>query len=504
MTMISGDAGKEAIETSPRYLQNFVELSPSVKTTKLTAVRAEEFDKWLQEQSAFAQAWVKSSQFSPKASDAGKLLLLPEADGSLGRAVVIVSDPDGLGDWLSFAGLPTALPKTATYEIDRFAGVDPDRVALAWGLGCYSFDRYKGNAAKAAAAAKDPAAAQEGKKLARLVWPAEIKDRSAINAAVSATYMVRDLISTPAEDMGPANLQAAVEALARTHRASTSSVIGGDLLREGYPQVHAVGRAAADRHAPRLLELVWGSPNDPKVTLVGKGVCFDTGGLDIKPAAGMRTMKKDMGGAAQTMGLAHMIMASGLPVRLRLLIPAVENAISGDAFRPGDILVARNGLTSEIGNTDAEGRLVLADALVAACEEDPALLVDCATLTGAGRVALGTDVPAVFVNDDKVAAELAAISAAENDLVWRLPLFKAYAKKLDSKIADMKNVAESDAYGGAITAALYLEKFVKQGTKWIHVDFMAYNTASRPGRPEGGEAMGMRALFSLIKQRFAK
>ena len=287
--------------------------------------------------------------------------------------------------------------------------------------------------------------------------------------------------------------------------------VEGDALLEGYPQIHAVGRAAGPKQQPRLIDLTWGSEDAPKVTLVGKGVCFDTGGLDIKPAAAMLTMKKDMGGAAHVLGLAAMVMDAQLPVRLRVLVPAVENAISGDAFRPGDVLVARNGKTTEIGNTDAEGRLVLADALVEACSEAPDLLVDCATLTGAGRVALGTDVPCLFANDEGVAVAdvLVAESAKEQDQVWRLPLWQGYREEINGKIADLKNIGNGP-YGGAITAALYLAEFVEPAAEggaappWLHLDMMAFNTGSKPGRPEGGEAMGMRALFRLLEARFGK
>ena len=308
--------------------------------------------------------------------------------------------------------------------------------------------------------------------------------------------------------MGPAELEAVARRLAAAYGAAVATVEGAALLA-GYPQIHAVGRAAGEKQQPRLVDLTWGAADAPRVTLVGKGVCFDTGGLDLKPAAAMLTMKKDMGGAAHVLGLAAMVMDAGLPVRLRVLIPAVENAVSGDAFRPGDVLAARNGKTTEIGNTDAEGRLVLADALVEACADAPELLVDCATLTGAGRVALGTDVPALFANEEgvDVADQLVAASAGEQDQVWRLPLWPGYREQIDSKIADLKNIG-AGPYGGAITAALYLAEFVEAPPDggapppWLHLDMMAYNTGSKPGRPEGGEAMGMRALFRLLEARY--
>ena len=414
----------------------------------------------------------------------------------LGRKVVVIVGDDGFGEWLSFAGLPSALPMgSGPYKIVSSAGVQDDKIALAWALGCYKFDVYKSKKRK-------ESEGEEKLGFEKLVWPSGCNEDYVLTAA-SAIFLTRDLISTPAEDMAPGDLESAARKLASMYGGKVTAVVGDDLLRQNYPQIHAVGRATPPgKHAPRLIDLRWGKESDPKVTLVGKGITFDTGGLDIKPASGMRQMKKDMGGSALVLGLAHMIMRLKLNVRLRVLIAAAENNVDAVSFRPGDILVARNGMTTEIGNTDAEGRLVMADALVAACEEKPELLIDAATLTGAGRVALGTDVPAVFCNNEELGSELCSLSEKENDLVWRLPLFKGYAKSLASRIADMKNVAEGSGYGGAITAALYLQKFVTAGTDWVHMDFMAFNTASRPGRPEGGEAMGLRALFALIQSKY--
>jgi leucyl aminopeptidase len=311
--------------------------------------------------------------------------------------------------------------------------------------------------------------------------------------------MARDLITTPSADMGPAELAAAAQDLAKAHKARVKVIVGDDLLKQNYPMIHAVGRASA--RAPRLIDLVWGSERDPKVTLVGKGVCFDTGGLDLKPSTGMLMMKKDMGGAATVLAVAAMVMAASLPVRLRVLIPAVENSVSGNAFRPMDVVPTRKGITVEIGNTDAEGRLILCDALFEGGSEKPAMMIDCATLTGAARVALGPDLPALFCNDDDLADALIAAGEQITDPMWRMPLFSNYRRLLDSKVADINNVS-SGAFGGAITAALYLKEFVPDGVPWAHFDMMAWNNTSRPGRPEGGEAQAARAIFNAIEQRF--
>ncbi|MGH6959389.1 MAG: leucyl aminopeptidase family protein, partial [Dongiaceae bacterium] len=323
--------------------------------------------------------------------------------------------------------------------------------------------------------------------------------REAVERTARAVFLVRDLVNTPAEDMGPAELAAAAEGVARAAGARLKVVVGDALLKANYPMVHAVGRASA--RAPRLIDLRWGD-RGPRIALVGKGVCFDSGGLDLKPSSNMLLMKKDMGGAAHVLALAQMIMATGLPVRLRVLVPAVENSVSGNAFRPLDVLRSRKGLTVEVGNTDAEGRLILADALAEACTEKPDLLVDCATLTGAARVALGTDLPALFANDDATAEALLRHGQAEDDPLWRLPLHRPYRKQLDSKVADINNVS-AGAYGGAITAALFLAEFVEPAVPWVHIDMMAWNVSARPGRPEGGEAVALRALYALIAERAA-
>lgn len=332
------------------------------------------------------------------------------------------------------------------------------------------------------------------------------KEREWVDANLWASFFVRDIISTPTEDLGPRELAGAAEAMAAEFKGATCHVVVGEALLEEktyFPQVHVVGRAATPERQPRLIDLRWNKGSGKKsVTLVGKGVCYDTGGLSMKTTAGMLTMKKDMGGSASVLGLAYMIMKMDLDVDLRILVPAVENSIGPDSYRPGDVIVARNKTTTEVTNTDAEGRLVLADALVAACEEKPDLVIDFATLTGAQRVALGPDVPSFWVADDALAADLSSRSVKYDDLMWRLPLHTPYRSKLDSAIADIKNSAVG-GHGGAITAALYLKEFVTDETTWIHVDLMAFNPTSKPGRPEGGEAMGLRAMYALVADKFA-
>jgi leucyl aminopeptidase len=327
-------------------------------------------------------------------------------------------------------------------------------------------------------------------------------DYAYVTTTTAATHLVRDLVTIPAGDMGPEQLEIAAQALCDRHSANLSVTVGDDLLSQNYPLIHAVGRAYSQ--PPRLLDITWGDPNAPRVTLVGKGVCFDTGGLDIKPAAGMKLMKKDMGGAANVLGLAEMIMGLQLPVRLRVLIPAVENSIASNAVHPLDVLPSRRGLTVEVGNTDAEGRLVLADALwEAVCEEPaPQLVIDFATLTGAARIALGTELPACFSNRPELADALLTCGLAVDDPLWQLPLHQPYRAMIESSVADLSNISNS-SYGGSITAALFLQEFIRPEIPWIHLDLMAWNIRTLPGRPEGGEAMGMRAVFELIKQKVA-
>ncbi len=359
---------------------------------------------------------------------------------------------------------------------------EPDLAALAFLLGGYKFDRY---------ASKDDVDVT-------LALP-DGADKADVKRLAKAVTLARDLINTPTNDMGPEALEAAVRKLGEEHKASVSVIKGDALLKKNFPMIHAVGRAGSEE--PRLIDLEWGKKDAPRVTLVGKGVCFDTGGLDIKPSSSMLLMKKDMGGAANVLALASLIMDAKLPIRLRVLIPAVENSISANAFRPGDVLTSRKGLTVEIGNTDAEGRLVLADALALADDEEPEILIDMATLTGAARVALGPDLPPFYSDDDAFAFDVARAADAVADPLWRMPLWQPYDAKLSSRIADMNNVT-SDGFAGSITAALFLQRFVGKAKVWAHFDIFGWNPVEKPHAPIGGEAQGIRALYHLLRQRY--
>jgi leucyl aminopeptidase len=433
---------------------------------------------WLKEQPAARRSWLESLGI---AGNAGDFAVLPGRDGKAAGAVSVLPAKPTLWD---FGALSSKLPAGA-WKLGDTARVSPTDAAVAIGLGAWRFERYK---------------AKKGKAGAKIVWP-QGADKARASAMIEAISMARDLITTPSSDMGPAELAAAAQALAKTHKAKIKVIVGDDLLKQNYPTVHAVGRASV--RAPRLIDLTWGRESDPKVTLVGKGVCFDTGGLDLKPASGMLNMKKDMGGAATVMAVAAMVMAAKLPVRLRLLVPAVENSVAGNAFRPLDVITTRAGITVEVGNTDAEGRLILCDALSEGASEKPTMMVDCATLTGAARVSLGPDLPALFCNDDILANGLLETGVAIADPMWRMPLHKPYRAMYASKVADVNNVATSP-FGGAIVAALYLQEFVPDDVPWAHIDMMAWNNSSRPGRPEGGEAQTARAIFATIEKRTAK
>ena len=395
-------------------------------------------------------------------------------------AVLGVANVDALSPWC-LAKAAESLPE-GTYRVE---GRGPGAATLGWVLGQYRFDRYK----------KEPSA--KGPRILLTDEPARIEETLHL---AEATYLVRDLVNIPAQDLGPAELQAAVSKIAKPCSALVSAT-SGDELEAGYPMIHAVGRAASKDRAPRLIELEWGDQRHPRIAIVGKGVCFDSGGLDIKPASGMRLMKKDMGGAAHALGLALLVMKNRLPVRLHLLIPAVENSVSGNAFRPGDVLRSRKGLTVEIGNTDAEGRLILGDALAKASEGEPELIVDFATLTGAARVALGPDLPALFANDEGLASDLLAAGEAVTDPVWRMPLWKAYDEMFSSDIADIGN-ASDQPMAGAVTAALFLQRFVPDATPWAHFDTFAWRSSAKPGRPKGGDALGLRAAWQMLKARY--
>ncbi len=425
-----------------------------------------------------ARQFADASGFEPQV---GRHLVLPDPQGGIAAIVFAIEDGNDTAKDLFRAGALPALLPSGQY---RFANAAHDtRLAtLAFVLGTYCFSRYR------KAEAKD----------IRLVLPEDV-DGAEISRIAEGVTLARDLVNTPANDMGPAELEDAARGLASRHGAGVTTIAGDDLLAQNFPLIHAVGRAAA--RAPRLIDLAWGKPGDPKVTLVGKGVCFDTGGLDLKPSGGMLLMKKDMGGAAAALALAHMVMDRGLRVRLRVLIPAVENSVSGSAFRPRDVYPSRKGVTVEVGNTDAEGRLVLADALALADEEAPELLVDMGTLTGAARVALGPDLPPFYTADESLAAEIARAGVIENDPVWRLPLWRPYDALLESKIADVNNVS-SGSFAGSITCALFLNRFVNAAKAWAHFDIYAWNPSTRPGRPEGGECQAARLLYALLTKRF--
>lgn len=423
-----------------------------------------------------AAAFARASGFEAKP---GKIALLPGPDGAL-ATVLFGVETGGRADPFAVGRLPDALPE-GTYRLETFSG-DAALATLAWRLSGYRFGRYRENPAPKA----------------RLVAPEGV-DAAEIDRIADAVAAGRDLVNTPANDLGPAEIEAAARALAGRFGA-TMSVVSGEALEQGFPLIAAVGRASP--RAPRLIDMTWGDPGAPRVTLVGKGVVFDTGGLDIKPSAAMLLMKKDMAGAAVALAAAEMVMGAGLPIRLRVLVPTVENAIAGDAFRPGDVLASRKGLTVEIGNTDAEGRLILADALALADEEAPELLFDFATLTGAARVALGPDLPALFTEDDGLAADLAAMGLAVNDPVWRMPLWGPYAALLDSKVADLNNVS-GGPFAGAVTAALFLRRFAPGAKAHIHLDLYGWNPGTKPGRPEGGEVQTARLVYALLKHRYA-
>jgi leucyl aminopeptidase len=434
---------------------------------------------WLGMAPEYQRNWLHAIDFS---AAPGKFALVPGEDGRLAHVLVGVGGAEAGGGIWALAGLPAALPE-GSYRLEAVPdGADATRLALGWALATYAFTRYHAKPASGAA----------------LVWP-DGADHGRASRLAAAVFLARDLVNTPAGDLGPEELAAAAVQVAEQAGACHRTIVGDELLAENYPTIHAVGRASA--RPPRLVDITWGDPSAPKVTLVGKGVCFDSGGLDLKTASGMRLMKKDMAGAAIMLALAQAVMDAGLGVRLRVLLPCVENSVSGNAMRPMDIVRTRKGLTVEIGNTDAEGRLILCDALAEAASEKPALLVDIATLTGAARVALGPELAALFCNDEPLAASLLEAAIAEDDPMWRMPLWRPYRKMLDSKIADLNNVSESP-HAGAVTAALYLQAFVPADVAWAHLDAMAWNPQSRPGRPEGAEATALRALYAHLAARF--
>lgn len=447
-------------------------------------VYEDDFERWRSGQSDATRNWIAANHFK---AERHKLLLIPDTEG---RASAVAF---GLGRkqprepfsiWHA-AALADRLPDGDYHLAEALPADAANHFAFGWAYGLYRFERYRH--------------ASSARQLT-LKLPAGV-DAAEIERLRVATSLARDLINTPANDMSPETLGQAALDVGRRHGARHRIYIGDDLLAQRFPAIHAVGRAAAI--PPRIVDLEWGNPTHPKITIVGKGVCFDTGGLDIKPAASMLLMKKDMGGAAVTLALAHAIMDAKLPVRLRVIIPTVENAISGNAYRPGDVIGTRKGLSVEVGNTDAEGRLILCDALALADEEKPDLIVDMATLTGAARVALGPELPAFFCADDGAAAELLNVAYRECDPVWRLPLWSAYDEELSSKIADVNNVSSS-GFSGAIFGALFLKRFVTETHHWMHLDLYGWNGKERPGRPVGAEPQCVRALYAYLKQRYGR
>ena len=442
----------------------------------LTIIEKHNYKNWLSKQNSQCQTWLANISFTGYG-----LSLIPNTEGELSQVLFVVKDAS---DYFACGDLITQLP-TGQFLLQADEA-HKQAICFAWLVGSYKFDRYL---------KKD-----NNKTLASLA----VNDPTLVDGAIKfaeATSLVRDLVNTPAADMMPENLAQSAQELAQRFSGEVKHIVGDELLEQNYPTIHAVGRASI--HTPRLIDLTWGDNKHPKVTLVGKGVCFDSGGLDIKPAAGMRNMKKDMGGSAHVLGLAQLIMAHNLPINLRVLIPAVENAVSSNALRPGDVVTTRSGLTVEIHNTDAEGRLVLGDALAEADTEQPDLIIDFATLTGAMRVALGTELPGFFSTNDEVAAGITLAGSKISDPVWRMPLYSPYDDLFKSTIADMTN-CPSVPFGGAITAALYLQKFVGENTDWVHFDVMAFNIRHLSGRPVGGEAFGIRAVFDYLQGRYTK
>ena len=453
------------------------DLSAAGKATPIIVIHSTSFDAFLAHAEARTRSWLLATGFKAKAHT---FALIPSPEGTVEQVLVGVKDAS---DVYALAHLPLSLP-TGSYSISSHHDtLDPYAAALSWGLGSYQFDRYK-------TASRAPAslviAASDGVSRAE--------------RTVASAKLIRDLVNTPTEDMGPLHLSNVGRDLATEFGASFREWVGDELLANNFPAIHAVGRAS--HRPPRLIELTWGDPSHPRVALVGKGVCFDTGGLDVKSADGMRWMKKDMGGGAHALGLARLIMAEKLPVYLHMLVPAVENAISGNAYRPGDVIATRKGLSVEIGNTDAEGRIVLADALALAAESKPAIIIDFATLTGAARVALGPELPATFCNAESWISDLISASEVTRDPLWRLPLWQPYNAMIEPVIADLVNTGGPQA--GAVTAALFLEHFIPKEQAWIHIDLFAWNPKSRPGRPEGGEAQTLRATLEMLRVRFPK
>jgi leucyl aminopeptidase len=451
------------------------DLSRSANATPLTIVHTDNYTAFLGHADARAKTWLAATDFRGRP---GSHALIPSADGGIAEVVVGVKRAE---DIYALAHLPLALPAGDYLIASHHDTLDEFAALLGWGLGSYQFTRYK----------KPPRAP------ANLIV-AESDTLTRVEKLLAASALIRDLVNTPTEDMGPEHLSDTAKSLAKEFGAAFREWVGDDLPAHNFPAIHAVGRAS--HRPPRLIELTWGEESNPRVAIVGKGVCFDTGGLDIKSADGMRHMKKDMGGGAHALGIARLIMALNLPLRLHMLVPAVENAISGNAYRPGEIVATRKGLNIEIGNTDAEGRVILSDALTFAAESKPEIIIDFATLTGAARVALGPELPAMFSNREDWAAALINASQSEQDPLWRMPLWQSYNDMIKSNIGDIINTGGAQA--GAVTAALFLEHFVPKEQAWMHLDLFAWNLKSRPGRPEGGEAQTLRAVVAMLEMKY--
>ena len=448
-------------------------LNAENRGTPLIIIEKSSYSAWFESQTKQQQTWLANTQYKGQG-----LALIPNSEGVLSQALFVVTDAN---DFFACGDLIKQLPQDQYLLQADTQHVEA--ISFGWLVGAYQYDRYI------------------SKKSSKVLASLAINNQDIVEKTIKfaqATALTRDLVNTPAADMMPVDIAQATEELAEQFGGSVTQVIGDELLVQNYPTIHAVGRASV--HTPRLVDLTWGDEKNPQVTLVGKGVCFDSGGLDMKPAAGMRNMKKDMGGAAHVLGLAQLIMAHNLPINLRVLIPAVENAVSSNALRPGDVVTTRKGLTVEIHNTDAEGRLVLCDALAEAENDEPELIIDFATLTGAMRVALGTELPGFFSTNDQVAADITAAGLKNSDPVWRMPLHRPYDNLFDSTIADMTN-CPTQPFGAAIAAALYLERFVEK-TDWVHFDVMAFNVRHLPGRPLGGEAFGIRSVFDYLAARY--
>lgn len=460
-------------------LQDFFVSSIPKKAVSIIPIITKNFAYWLKRQDLIIKNWVSANKFTAKS---GTICFLPDVQGNIYSVLLGISDEN---DFWAFGALPIRLPE-GIYQINsNFNTKQLERAIIAWSFGCYKFGVYTKN---------------NGEIKAKLFIP-DSCDRLHIENIITSIFLVRDLINYPAEDMTPAKLGEKTVTIAKLFNARVSQIIGNDLLKKGFNAIHAVGRGSSNE--PQLIDLRWGNAKNPQITLVGKGVCFDSGGLDLKVPANMQIMKKDMAGAAHALGLAMMIMSAKLRVNLRVLIPAVENMPANNAYKPGDILRTYKGTTIEVVDTDAEGRIILADALALACEEQPELLIDFASLTGAARVAVGTDIAAMFTNENSLATEIMALAIEEQDPIWQLPLYAPYKEMLDSDIADISNLAKS-SYGSPITAALFLQEFVTSNIPWLHFDIMGFNLVAKYGRPKGGEAQSLRAVFSYLRKHYAK